>query len=155
MGFERARRCSTVDEKPLLSGFSVGPFCDTDERDVVETELLEHCMHLVYLAEASVDEQEIWRGDFAFANACVATPECLAKRAVVISWCDASDVEAAIFLLERTFRSEHDTGGDGPLPARMADIEAFDTTGNLRQIEGSSECCQHFFGSLPLREPHA
>src|SRR5687767_3565890 len=104
MRVENARRFCSVDEEPLLPRATVRTLGYADQRHIAETKGLQRFVHLGDLAEATVDEQQIRRRNFAILDASVTTLERLLESAVVVAGCDAGDVEAAIFLLERTFR---------------------------------------------------
>src|SRR4029450_10345572 len=75
------------------------------------------------------------RGPLSRLDAGVASSQCLAHRAVVITRLNASNVEPPILGLDRPFRSEDDARGNCALPARVTDVEAFDPLGRFGHLQ--------------------
>src|ERR1700732_3150169 len=98
----------TMHEQPFLSGLAVRPFGHAHQSDVAEAQPFQYFMHLSNLPQAAIDQQQIWRWNLAITDARVASVDRLPQCAVIVSGRDARDVEAAILLLQRTFRAEHD-----------------------------------------------
>src|SRR5882757_5532320 len=89
-----------MHEESLLTRLAIRAFCHAYERHVAEAERLELFVHLVDLSQSTIDQQQIGCRDLPFLDPHVAPFERLAKSAIVITGCHASDVESSVFLLE-------------------------------------------------------
>src|SRR6185437_2188160 len=145
-----ARLGDALHEQALLPGLAVRALRYAHERDVVESQRLEHCVHLTDLAEATIDEKQIRSGNLSVAHTGIASLQRLTQRPVIVAGCDSGDVEATVFLLHGPLGTEYDTGGDGALASGVADVEAFDPGRRLGQIEYLGERGEHFLHALLL-----
>src|SRR5690242_46443 len=143
MSLRYVRLGDAVDKQSLLSRFAIGALGYADQCHVPKPQRLELLMDLADLPQSTIDEQHVRRRDLPVLDPLVTAFERLTQRSIVIPWCHAGDVESAVFLLERTLGAEDDAGGNGPLAARVTDVEALNPRWHLRQIELGGERGKH------------
>src|SRR5690606_5054302 len=136
------RAGSAGDIKPLAAGLPALALRDTDQRDAVDLEFLQHVLGLLELPAAAVDEQHVGRRRLAALHTGVAPRERLPERRIVVTRRDAADVDAAVVRFHRAVRPEHDTRRDRLLAAGVADIEALEPARRLVEPERFRECLE-------------
>src|SRR3569833_3242203 len=144
----------TVHEESLLSRFTIRPLGHAHERHISEAQLLKLLVHLTDLAQSSVDQQEVRCWNLTVLDPRLAPLERLPKSSVVVARCDTRNVVSSVFFLQRTLGPEHNARCDGPLVARVTDIETLDSRRSLGKIELSSQGGEHLIHALLLCQPH-
>ena len=82
-----------MNEQPFLSCPAIRSFRNTHELEIGKSQLGQFAVHLVDLAEATIDEQHVGLGNFARLHALVAALERLPQGAVIIAGRNAGDIE--------------------------------------------------------------